>query len=80
LELTPVKVVDEVRKTVWRNYLEATIKREATRDEIIRSSPASPVIRRFGEESVFVSDELKHTLQLVEGQKLSFSLGLSLFA
>lgn len=79
LQLTPVTVTDELRKQVWHNYLEATIKHNASTDEIIHPPPGL-VIARFGEQSIFVSVELKRALQQVEGQKLNFSVGLSFFA
>jgi hypothetical protein len=79
LQLTPVTITDELRKRVWNNYLEATIKHIASADEITHPPPGL-VIARFGEESVFVSGELKSVLQQVEGQGLKFSLGLSFFA
>jgi hypothetical protein len=80
LELTPVTVTDEVRKTVWHHYMEATIKHSASDDGIIRATPPSVAIYRYGENNVFVSDKLKAALQQVQGQALVFSLGLSSFA
>lgn len=80
LQLNPVTVTDELRKQVWHNYLEATIQHNASADEITHATPSGLAITRFGESSVFVSNELKKTLQQVEGQKLTFSLGLSSFA
>jgi len=80
LRLTPVTITDELRKRVWHNYLEATIQHNASADEITHATPFGLAIARFGESSVFVSNELKRVLQQVEGQKLTFSLGLSWFA
>lgn len=80
LQLTPVTVTDELRKRVWDNYLEATIKHNASADEVTHTTPPGLTIARFGEASVFVSDELKNMLQQVDGQDLDFSLGLSHFA
>jgi hypothetical protein len=80
LQLTPVIVTDELRKQVWHNYLEATIKHNASGNEIIHHTSPGLAIARFGPESVFVSNELKSALQQVEGQRLTFSLGLSFFA
>lgn len=80
LELTPVTVTDEVRKTVWHHYLEATIKHWASDDDINHATPPNAAIYRYGEEYVFVSDTLKAALQHVQGQALVFSLGSSNFA
>lgn len=80
LQLTPVTVTDELRKRVWHNYLEANIQHDASANEITHATPPGLAIARFGEASVFVSDKLKSALQQVEGQKLTFSLGLSFFA
>ncbi|RTQ46731.1 hypothetical protein EJV47_20365 [Hymenobacter gummosus] len=80
LQLTPVTVTDEVRQTVWRHYLEASIRPAASPEEIARAAPPGPVICRFGEDSVFVSEALKTLLQQIAGQKLSFTPGFSRFA
>ncbi|GAB3835459.1 hypothetical protein [Hymenobacter jeollabukensis] len=81
LQLTPVVVTDEVRGLVWRHYLEAAIRHEATGEEIWQSTAPGPLIRRMGPENdVFVSEALKTLLQLVDGQRLWFSYGLSWFA
>lgn len=80
LELTPVIVTDGVRNTVWHHYMEATIKQIIPGDDIVRATPPGAAIYRFGENNVFVSDQLKATLQHVQGQALRFSLGLSSFA
>jgi hypothetical protein len=80
LELTPVIVTDEVRKTVWHQYMEATIKQVILGNDILRATPPGAAIYRFGENNVFVSDELKATLLHVQGQALRFSLGISSFA
>lgn len=81
LQLTPVIVTDQVRQLTWHHYLEASIQHEATHDEIWHTAPAGPVIRRYGPENeVFVSGPLKNLLQLVDGQKLWFSYGLTWFA
>jgi hypothetical protein len=78
LQLTPVTVTDEVRKLVW-HYLEATIKHDVSADDLARLSPAGPAIYSFDKQYVFVSASLKATLQLVQGQALAFSPGLSYF-
>ena len=81
LQLTPVVVTDQLRQLTWHHYLEAHIQHQATGDEIWHASPPGPVIRRLGPENeVFVSEALKSLLQLVDGQKLWFSYGLSFFA
>lgn len=80
LQLTPVTVTNELRNQVWHHYLEATIKHNASTDELTHAIPFGLAIARFGEQSVFVSEELRRMLQRVEGQTLEFSLGLSHFA
>lgn len=80
LQLNPVTVTDELRKRIWHNYLEATIQHTASADDITHATPPGLAIARFGEASVFVSDDLKKALQQIEGQGLDFSLGLSYFA
>lgn len=81
LQLTPVVVTDQVRQLTWHHYLEASIQHAATADEIWHTDPPGPLIRRFGPENeVFVSGALKDLLQLVDGQRLWFSYGLSFFA
>lgn len=81
IQLTPVVVSDYVRGLEWRHYLEATIRDEATAAEIWQPTAGESIIRRLGPENeVFVSGALKADLQLVAGQKLLFSPGLSLFA
>jgi len=80
LQLTPVTVTDKLKGQVWDNYLEAQIRHIASGDEITGATPSGPAIYYMGENNVFVSDTLKQALQQVTGQKLEFSLGLSLFA
>ena len=63
---------------MW-HYLEATIKLDVSVDDIPRLSPAGPAIYSFDKQYVFVSASLKATLQLVQGQALAFSPGLSHF-
>lgn len=79
LQLTPVTITDEVRKKVWRNYLEATIINKVSGEEIRGLSPRGPAIYQGGESTVFVSSALKEILQQVEGQSFWFSPGLTLF-
>ncbi|RAK70435.1 hypothetical protein [Hymenobacter edaphi] len=81
LQLTPVVIADQVRQRQWHQYLEATIRDEASAAEIWQSKEPRPLIRSSGPENdVFVSEALKNLLQLVDGQKLWFSYGLSWFA
>jgi len=80
LRLTPVTITDDVRKRVWRNYLEATILNTASAADIQNASPAGAAIYRAGESNVFVSGALKETLQQVVGQSFRFNRGLSWFA
>jgi hypothetical protein len=79
LQLTPVTITDEVRKKVWRNYLEATIINSVSGEEVWGLSPVGPAIYKSAGSTVFVSNALKEILQQVEGQSFWFSPGLRLF-
>lgn len=79
LQFMPITIVDEVRKKVWRNYLEVRIINKVSAAEVWSLSPAGPAIYQGGGSTVFVSDALKRILQQVEGQSFWFSPGLTLF-
>lgn len=81
LQLTPVVVTDQVRQRQWHHYLEARILPEISAEDIRHGSSFERLICRLSvENEVFVSESLKELLQRVQGQRLSFSPGLTRFA